>query len=186
MSDEPVEFEDNTIKKNINNIADNETSDINISLDVNDLNELDMLDDYPNDEYSIENNNNNTNSNDYMKKVNSLFSALKPIKSDDDKKFIAIGLHKVNIKPVENVNNENNNIQEKQEIINKINYLYNKYPKVELPEISFNDDLEKLKKYYNNLRFSVIKHLGDEINGENVFDMPIKKQQKRTKLLTMI
>ena len=58
-------------------------------------------------------------------------------------------------------------LEEKKEIIKKLENIKTKYPHVNCQKISVNDDIDTIKKTYNNFRFDVIKHLGKEIEKEN-------------------
>lgn len=63
--------------------------------------------------------------------------------------------------------NPENELQEKTIYIKKIENLKTKYPHVNYKQVSINDDLNTIKKVYNEYRFDVIKHLGSEINKED-------------------
>lgn len=73
----------------------------------------------------------------YMNHVNEIFSTLKP---------------------------QNN---EKMEVINKLNDLKTKYPDVACKQITLDDNLDDMKQIYNNFRYDIIKHLGDQVLHEN-------------------
>jgi len=56
--------------------------------------------------------------------------------------------------------------QEKIEILKKLENIKIKYPHVNYQNFTINDNLEKIKKIYNNFRFDVIKYLGKEVDQE--------------------
>ena len=76
---------------------------------------------------------------DHMDHVSKLFKKLKKSESED---------------------------QEKLEILKKLENIKIKYPHVNYQKITINDNLEKIKKIYNNFRFDVIKYLGKEVEQE--------------------
>ena len=57
--------------------------------------------------------------------------------------------------------------QEKIAILTKLENIKTKYPHINCQYITINDDLEKIKKIYNNFRLDVIKQLSKEIEKEN-------------------
>jgi hypothetical protein len=144
MSYELVDFDEFT-----SNLKKNCSPTENISIQIP---EETILVEYDSTETTIQ------EKNEYIDKVKSLFDSIKLQKKVNDQPLVnnnvAIGTHKLDLTLKESDS-------KKEEILQKLGKLKNKYPFIKTDYFHENDTVEMLEKEYNKLRFDVICQLNE-------------------------